>query len=38
LGLSFQVLEQLGFGKVVDASFMIAFMFPMNVDPANVEK
>ena len=27
-GLSFQVLEQLGFRKVVDATFMIAFMFP----------
>ena len=37
-GLSFQVLEQLGFRKVVDASFMIAFMFPVNVDPADVEK
>jgi NitT/TauT family transport system substrate-binding protein len=37
-GLSFQVLEQLGFRKVVDASFMIAFMFPMTVDPADVEK
>jgi NitT/TauT family transport system substrate-binding protein len=37
-GLSFQVLEQLGFRKVVDASFMIAFMFPATVDPADVEK
>jgi len=37
-GLSFQVLEQLGFRKVIDASFMIAFMFPAAVDPANVEK
>ncbi len=37
-GLSFQVLEQLGFRKVVDASFMIAFMFPEGVDPADVEK
>ena len=37
-GLSFQVLEQLGFRKVVDASFMIAFMFPMSVDTADVEK
>jgi hypothetical protein len=37
-GLSFQVLEQLGFRKVVDASFMIAFMFPAAVDPADVEK
>jgi len=37
-GLSFQVLEQLGFRKVLDASFMIAFMFPPGVDPADVEK
>jgi len=37
-GLSFQVLEQLGFRKVLDASFMIAFMFPSGVDPADVEK
>jgi hypothetical protein len=37
-GLSFQVLEQLGFRKVVDTSFMIAFMFPAGVDPADVEK
>src|SRR5829696_5901188 len=35
-GLSFQVLEQLGFRKVLDASFMIAFMFPPGVDPADV--
>jgi len=37
-GLSFQVLEQLGFRKVLDASFMIAFMFPPGVDPADVDK
>ena len=37
-GLTFQVLEQLGFRKVVDTSFMIAFMFPRHVDPADVEK
>lgn len=37
-GLSFQVLEQLGFRKVVDASFMIAFMFPTGVDPNDVDK
>jgi hypothetical protein len=37
-GLSFQVMEQLGFRKVVDASFMIAFMFPATVEPADVEK
>jgi hypothetical protein len=32
------VLEQLGFRKVVDTSFMIGFMFPAGVDPADVEK
>jgi ABC-type nitrate/sulfonate/bicarbonate transport system substrate-binding protein len=37
-GLTFQVLEQLGFRKVADISFMIAFMFPAGVDPADVEK
>ncbi len=37
-GLTFQVLEQLGFRKIVDTSFMIGFMFPDNVDPADVEK
>src|SRR3954465_3920169 len=37
-GLSFQVLEQLGFRKILDASFMIAFMFPPGVDPVDVEK
>ncbi len=37
-GLSFQVLEHLGFRKVADASFMIAFMFPAGVDSADVEK
>jgi NitT/TauT family transport system substrate-binding protein len=37
-GLSFQVLEHLGFRKVADASFMIAFMFPAGVDRADVEK
>ena len=37
-GLSFQVLEHLGFRKVADASFMIAFMFPDGTDPADVEK
>ena len=30
-GLTFQFLEQLGFRKVVDTSFMIAFMFPAGV-------
>ncbi len=37
-GLTYQVLEQLGFRKVVDTSFMIGFMFPSGVDPADVEK
>jgi ABC-type nitrate/sulfonate/bicarbonate transport system substrate-binding protein len=37
-GLSFQVLEFMGFRKVVDTSFMIAFMFPDGVNPADVEK
>jgi hypothetical protein len=37
-GLSFQVLEHIGFRKVLDASFMIAFMFPAGVDASDVEK
>jgi len=37
-GLTFQVLEQLGFRKVVDTTFMIGFMFPSGVDPADVQK
>jgi len=37
-GLTFQVLEQLGFRKVVDASFMIGFMFPDDVDEDDVER
>ena len=37
-GLTFQVLEQLGFRKVADTSFMIGFMFPFGVDPADVAK
>jgi NitT/TauT family transport system substrate-binding protein len=37
-GLTYQVLEQFGFRKVVDTSFMIGFMFPSGVDPADVEK
>jgi NitT/TauT family transport system substrate-binding protein len=28
----------MGFRKIVDTSFMIAFMFPAGVDPDNVEK
>ena len=37
-GLTYQVLEQLGFRKIVDTTFMIGFMFPPGVDPADVEK
>ena len=37
-GLTFQVLEQLGFRKIVDTTFMIGFMFPNSVDPVDVEK
>jgi hypothetical protein len=37
-GLSFQVLEQMGFRKVADTSFMIGFMFPATVDSKAVEK
>lgn len=37
-GLTFQVLEHLGFRKIVDTSFMIGFMFPDAVEPAAVEK
>ncbi|MBF6567460.1 MAG: hypothetical protein IVW54_01130 [Candidatus Binataceae bacterium] len=37
-GLSYQILEQLGFRRVVDSTFMIAFMFPAGVDSEDVEK
>jgi hypothetical protein len=37
-GLTFQVLENLGFRKVVDTTFMIAFMFPTTTDDGDVEK
>lgn len=37
-GLTYQVLEQLGFRKIVDTTFMIAFMFPHHVAAADVEK
>jgi hypothetical protein len=37
-GLTYQVLVQLGFRKIVDTTFMIAFMFPPGVDPEDVEK
>jgi len=37
-GLTYQVLEQLGFRKVVDTTFMIAFMFPAGVRAGDVAK
>jgi NitT/TauT family transport system substrate-binding protein len=37
-GITYQVLEQFGFRKVVDTSFMIGFMFPNGVNEADVEK
>lgn len=37
-GLTYQVLEQLGFRKIVDTTFMIGFMFPKGVERADVEK
>ena len=37
-GLTYQVLEQLGFRRIVDSTFMIAFMFPAGVLRADVEK
>jgi len=37
-GITFQALEQLGFRKIVDTTFMIGFMFPFGVDTADVEK
>jgi len=37
-GITYQVLEQLGFRRIVDTTFMIAFLFPPGVDPADVEK
>ena len=37
-GLTYQTLDQLGYRKIVDTSFMIGFMFPQSVDLADVEK
>jgi hypothetical protein len=37
-GLPYLVLDHLGFRKIVDTTFMIAFMFPDGVAPADVEK
>jgi NitT/TauT family transport system substrate-binding protein len=37
-GITFQFLEQLGFRKIVDTSFIIGFMYPATVDPTDVGK
>jgi hypothetical protein len=37
-GITYQVLEQFGFRKVVDTSFMIGFLFPNDVNESDVEK
>src|SRR5215813_5526085 len=37
-GITYQVLEQFGFRRIVDTSFMIGFMFPNVVNEADVEK
>jgi NitT/TauT family transport system substrate-binding protein len=37
-GLSFQVLEQIGFRRLADTSFMITFMFPPDADRQDIEK
>jgi hypothetical protein len=37
-GLTYQVLDHLGFRRIVDTSFMIGFMFPAGVDPGDVQK
>jgi hypothetical protein len=37
-GLTWQVLDHLGFRKVVDTTFMIGFLFPEGVDPADIAK
>lgn len=37
-GITYQVLEQLGFRKVLDTTFMIAFLFPRGTAEADVEK
>jgi len=37
-GITYQVLEQLGFRKIIDTTFMIAFMYPDGVAEADVEK
>ena len=37
-GIAYQAAEQLGLRKVVDCSFMIAFMFPPETEIENVQK
>jgi NitT/TauT family transport system substrate-binding protein len=37
-GITYQVLEQMGFRKIVDTTFMIAFMYPDGVAEADVAK
>jgi len=37
-GIAYLALDQLGFRKIVDTTFMIAFMFPGGTAPADVEK
>jgi hypothetical protein len=37
-GAQYYLIEQLGFRKIVDASFMIAAMVPSHVDPLEVRK
>lgn len=37
-GIAYQVAEGLGMRRVADCTFMITFMFPDGVDPADVEK
>jgi hypothetical protein len=37
-GITYQALEQMGFRKIVDTTFMIAFMYPEGVAESDVEK
>lgn len=37
-GMQYYIMEQLGFRKIVDATFMIAALIPPNVDVADVRK
>src|SRR5689334_24075334 len=38
LGITYKVLEQMGFRKIVDTTFMIAFLYPDGVADADDEK